>query len=790
MSDNFFKVKNGLNLPTLANDPTLSPPNNSAVGDMAVYNNEVYVRTASAWEKMPAGPVTTSEIAAGAVTDNEVSNTAAIAGTKVNPNFGSQNIQTSGTISTTGTGTITAAGTLIANSQLQVNANSSSEAVFIRQRGSGNALVVEDDASVTPDTTSTVIDSSGNLGVGVSPASALTEKITVAGNVKLTSGDVLVDSAKGIESSSAASTLNVGTGTNTQTLNLGTGSGTQTVNIGTGSGTTTINIGGTGDTVVVSGTLTTVNTTNLDVADKNITINKGGTDATAAGAGITVEGTSGASRATLQYDSALTSKFKLGASGSEAEVVTVSDAQTLSNKTVGTLIAQSGTLSLTGTGALKIPVGTAAQQPAGVQGMIRYDTTASAFQGYDGTTWSSIGGATTIKRITQASHGFSVGQVLYLNGSTYALAKADVAATAEVAGMVSRVIDASTFELTICGEVSGLSSLTVGENYFLSPSSAGAITATEPTVVGQISLPVGVASSATTLLFKALRGAVVGGANVRTQIALANNATTNVQNVSAYEAGELTGWVTISATTPLRFFVRAAFARNGAASDYNLSYQTTGDTPPAGFSMGITAAGVITATLPTISGYSTASINFALNAPAVGATLPLQISGGNVTGPVLGSTSGAAPAAGYVGEVKESIITTGNVTGSTTAGTFTDLSHNIILGVGVWDLTAFGSFFTNTCSGVGIAGRIVRAQIWNSTDNSEVISNLSGITQAAKASEISFISLNKSFVVTSGTKTITVRFTTIENSTVTTLGSLSAYAQNGLPQVLKAVRIA
>ena len=684
MSDNFFKVKNGLNLPTLAADPTVTPPANSVAGDLAFYNGRLYAHNGTAWGIRPgSGPnglITNADVEATAAIDGskivaasasvpgvvttgaqtlagvktfssnpafsamatagivhnaagtgaltsslivnaDVDAAAAIAGTKVDPNFGSQNISTSGTISAVG-----------ASSKLTVTANSAIEAVYIEQAGTGNALVVADQAT---DTTVTVIDANGNLGIGVSPAASLVEKLTVAGDVKVTTGDIKLDTSKGIESSAAASTLNVGTGTNTTTLNLGTGSSTQTVNIGTGAGTTTINIGGAGDTVNVAGTLTWLQTTNLEVSDKLVAINKGGTTVGGNGAGVQVLGDANAAIAQVLYDSATTSKWKVGAAGTEAEVVTVSDAQTLTNKTVGTLIAQSGTLSLTGTGALKIPVGTSAQQPVGVQGMIRYDTTANAFQGYDGTAWSSIGGATTIDRVTQASHGFVAGDVLYMNGATYAKAKADVAATAEVVGMVSRFIDASTFELTICGEVSGLSGLTAGENYFLSAATAGAITATEPSVVGQVSVPVGVASSTTSFYVAVKRGAVVGGANLRTAIGLSNNATTNVQNVSAYHAGELTGWVEIVNTTAansLKFFVRAAFAKNGAATDYNLSYQTTGDTPPAGFSMGVTAAGIITATLPNVSGFSSASINFALNAPAVGTTLPLAIDASNITG--------------------------------------------------------------------------------------------------------------------------------------------------------------
>jgi len=45
------------------------------------------------------------------------------------------------------------------------------------------------------------------------------------------------------------------------------------------------------------------------------------------------------------------------------------------------------------TGALKIPVGTTGEQPGTpVQGQIRFNTTDTAFEGYDGAAWSSLGG--------------------------------------------------------------------------------------------------------------------------------------------------------------------------------------------------------------------------------------------------------------------------------------------------------------------------------------------------------------------------------------------------------------
>ena len=64
---------------------------------------------------------------------------------------------------------------------------------------------------------------------------------------------------------------------------------------------------------------------------------------------------------------------------------------TLAVTGVATFAADS---SFNGTGALKLPVGTTAQQPTPVTGMIRYNTTLGQFQGY-GVAWGAIGGGAT-----------------------------------------------------------------------------------------------------------------------------------------------------------------------------------------------------------------------------------------------------------------------------------------------------------------------------------------------------------------------------------------------------------
>jgi hypothetical protein len=257
-------------------------------------------------------------------------------------------------------------------------------------------------------------------------------------------------------------------------------------------------------------------------------------------------------------------------------------------------------------------------------GDIYFNETLQSFRGYSNGSWGSLGGGTTLDRVTQA-HGFAVGDLLYLNGSTYALAKADASATSEVVGMVSRIIDGNTFELTTDGEVSGLTGLTAGAVYFLSESSAGDYTTTEPSVLGQVSLPVGVASSTTSMYVSVKRGVVVGGVNLRTNIALANNAVSNIQLISAYNAGEIAGWVFIDGSTNYRFYVSVPFAKKGDDTDYYVSPTYMGDTPPVGFSITVTSGGQVQVTMPNIPVYVGAYIDFAINAPAVGATLPLSI---------------------------------------------------------------------------------------------------------------------------------------------------------------------
>lgn len=65
--------------------------------------------------------------------------------------------------------------------------------------------------------------------------------------------------------------------------------------------------------------------------------------------------------------------------------------------------------SFTSTGALLLSKGTTAQRPAGVAGKVRFNTTLTQFEGYNGTSWGTIGGGAT---------GGGSDQVFYENSKT------------------------------------------------------------------------------------------------------------------------------------------------------------------------------------------------------------------------------------------------------------------------------------------------------------------------------------------------------------------------------------
>ena len=125
-------------------------------------------------------------------------------------------------------------------------------------------------------------------------------------------------------------------------------------------------------------------------------------------------------------------------------------------------------------------------------------------------TVSSGGGGDAVKKtITQSTHGFSAGNVLYFAGSAYALAKADDPVTTEVAGIIESVTDTDNFVLTNSGYVAitGMT-WTAGTVYRLSEVTAGALTDTEAPA-GAVFKPLLTALSATTGWFNQTLGLIM-----------------------------------------------------------------------------------------------------------------------------------------------------------------------------------------------------------------------------------------------------------------------------------------
>lgn len=122
--------------------------------------------------------------------------------------------------------------------------------------------------------------------------------------------------------------------------------------------------------------------------------------------------------------------------------------------------------------------------------------------------------SSSVRAVTQASHGFVIGDVVRLSGTSYTKAQSDSSANAEAVGIVSGVSSSSVFTLTTNGFISGLSGLTAGSVYYLSSATAGGLTTTEPSLGGQISKPVLVADTTTSGYFINYRGMENGSGNL------------------------------------------------------------------------------------------------------------------------------------------------------------------------------------------------------------------------------------------------------------------------------------
>lgn len=98
--------------------------------------------------------------------------------------------------------------------------------------------------------------------------------------------------------------------------------------------------------------------------------------------------------------------------------------------------------------------------------------------------------------VTQAAHGFTTGTPVCFNGTTWVAAQADSAST--IGTHVVQVIDTDRFVAVMCGLVTGMSGLLVGEWYLVSEVTPGTLTTTPP--ASGFSNPVGQALTVNSLM--------------------------------------------------------------------------------------------------------------------------------------------------------------------------------------------------------------------------------------------------------------------------------------------------
>lgn len=116
--------------------------------------------------------------------------------------------------------------------------------------------------------------------------------------------------------------------------------------------------------------------------------------------------------------------------------------------------------------------------------------------------------------INQDNHGFTGGEWVRINASgLYVRAISTSAQNAEIAGTVYSVQNVNQFTLCVVGYIpagtAGFTGLQAGGVYFLSDTNLGQMTLNPPTINGEVSLPLGIAESATTFWVRQSRGVVI-----------------------------------------------------------------------------------------------------------------------------------------------------------------------------------------------------------------------------------------------------------------------------------------
>lgn len=114
-----------------------------------------------------------------------------------------------------------------------------------------------------------------------------------------------------------------------------------------------------------------------------------------------------------------------------------------------------------------------------------------------------VSGESVCENFSQVGHGLGIGDVVRFNSGSWVKAQANTGLNSEATAIVSEVVDVDNLKVCYSGRINGLSGLTPDCVYFLSDTTAGLLTLTEPS---GISKPILFATSATSAILLIMRG--------------------------------------------------------------------------------------------------------------------------------------------------------------------------------------------------------------------------------------------------------------------------------------------